>query len=442
MRDSRDQREIHTNSTHRRMPQTEEEIRRRERRRRLQARRRAQVRRQRMLLAFCLLALVLLVVRSVTRSGSQESKPQNSKLTQITVAPTLTQEVTPTDTVVSEPEDATVHLVAVGDNIIHERVGNSGKSDTGVWSYDHLYQYIRDDIQAADLSLVVQETVFVENHADFSGYPNFGTPTEVGDALVNAGFDVVAQATNHMMDKGSEAVQFTVEWWKQNHAQIALLGIHENAAAAEEITVVECNSIRIAMLDYTELINFNPNMTGSEYLIDVYEENAAREDIRRARELADVVLVVMHAGVEYETQVDASVEEMVQVFLEEGVDIVIGSHPHVLRKMETLTRADGHKMLVYYSLGNFISSQNRLTALLGGMADLTIRKDAKTGTISIESAEMIPLITHYNHDTQTYAVYKLEDYTQELAAEHSAYRENPSTFSLNYYTNLFQSIVK
>lgn len=430
-----------------------EEQRRREAiRRRRKAQREAQVRRQMMLLGICAIAVIfLLVALIVTAINANKDKQGESGQQDSTVTPSVTPEgennlpgensseqVTPSQ----EADEDVLHLIAVGDNIIHERVGNSGKSDTGDWSYEHLYQYVKDDIQAADLALVVQETILVEDHDDFTGYPKFGTPTEVADALVDAGFDIVTHATNHTMDKGVDEIQFTIDWWKEHQSQISVLGIHEDTADAEEITVVECNSFKIAMLNYTQLMNFDPDMSGYEYLVDVYEEDSSREDIRRAKELADLVLVVMHAGTEYSTEVDAATQAMTNVFLEEGVDIVIGSHPHVLRPMETLVREDGHEMLVYYSLGNFISCQNELSALLGGMADITIKRDKETGEIYVDSAEMIPLMTHYNHDTQTYAVYKMEDYTEELMLTHSAYLENPGTFSMDYYNNLYQSVLR
>ncbi len=429
------------------------------RRRKLKKEREEQVRKQKRFLAGLAGLVVLLLIWGILawvkgadddKGGKGSKNPDTGKVTQ-TPTPELdpTGELTPTpeptdeaDELARWEEENTLHLIAVGDNLIHERVGNSGKNGTDVWNYDHLYQYVTDDIQAADLALVVQETIFVEDHADFTGYPSFGTPTEVADALVSAGFDVVTHATNHTMDKGASAIQFTIEWWKENQSQIAVLGIHESKAAAEEITVVECKSFKIAMLNYTQMLNFNPSMKGKEYLVDIYDEASAREDIRRAKELADIVMVVMHVGTEYQIDLDSSTKAMTRVFLEEGVDIVIGSHPHVLRPFETLTRADGHEMLVYYSLGNFISCQNVLDALLGGMADIVIKRDKETGDIYVESAKMIPLMTHYNHDTKTYAVYKFEDYTTDLMLTHSAYLENKGTFSLDYYSNLYQKVTQ
>ena len=278
-----------------------------------------------------------------------------------------------------EQEDHTIELLAVGDNIAHETIRETGMRDEGPWNYDSVYEYVREDVEAADLAVVTQETIFVEDREDVSGYPTFGTPPEFGDALVNAGFDVIASATNHALDKGTDSIEYTLDWWKENHPDISVLGLHDSEEAADEIPVITCKDLKLAMLTRDLVLNGMELPRDKEYMIDVFDEDKAREDIRQAKELADVVVVVMHVGVEYDQDVDEETREWTDIFLEEGVDIVIGSHPHVVRTMETLTGEDGHKMLVYYSLGNFTSTQTDLPSLMGAMAKITVRKNIETG---------------------------------------------------------------
>ena len=339
-----------------------------------------------------------------------------------------------------EQEENVIDFLAVGDNIAHLGMRESGMTESGDWNYDAIYQPVKEDVEAADLALVTQETVFVENREDISGYPSFGTPPEFGDALVDTGFDVVAHATNHILDKGTDSIEFTMKWWKENHADTRILGIHESQADADNMTVIQCKALKLAMLDYTYGLNDIPLAEDKSYMIDVFNQEKARADIKKAREAADVVIVVMHVGDEYVQDVDDQTRQWVSLFLEEDVDIVIGSHPHVIRTMETLTGEDGHKMLVYYSLGNFTSTQNDLPSLLGAMAKITIKKDVKTGAIQIPEHEFIPLLMHYNHDSRTYGIYKLNEYTQELADQHTANERNPGEFSIQYYKDLFEQI--
>lgn len=337
-----------------------------------------------------------------------------------------------------EQEENTIELLAVGDNIAHQTIREVGMSEDGPWNYDSVYQYVKEDVEAADLALVTQETIFVEDREDVSGYPSFGTPPEFGDALVNTGFDVIASATNHALDKGTDSIEYTLNWWEENHPDIPVLGLYDSEEAAEEIPIISCKDLKLAMLDYTYSLNGLELPSGQEYMVDVFDEEKAREDIRQAKELADVVIVVMHVGNEYEQDVDQETQEWTDIFLEEGVDIVIGSHPHVVRTMETLTGEDGHKMLVYYSLGNFTSTQTDLPSLMGAMAKITVRKNIETGEIEIPEHEFIPLLMYYNKEIPQAAIYKLEDYPQELIQQHFVYEENPEEFSLEYYQQLFE----
>lgn len=339
-----------------------------------------------------------------------------------------------------EQEEHTIEFLAVGDNIAHQAIRESGMQEDGVWNYDHVYQYVKEDVEAADLALVTQETVFVEDRNQVSGYPSFGTPPEFGDALVNTGFDVVAHATNHIMDKGTKSIEYTMDWWKDNHPETEILGIQESKEAAEKISVIKCKKLKLAMLNYTYGLNGIELPSDKQYLVDVFDEDKAREDIKKAKELADVVIAVMHVGVEYDMDVDEETQQWVDIFLEEGVDIVIVSHPHVVRTMETLTGEDGHKMLVYYSLGNFTSTQNDLPSLLGAMAKITIRKDMKTGEIQIPEHEFVPLLMYYDRENPAAAIYKLEDYPDDLIEKHSVYQANPGKFSKEYYETLFEEI--
>lgn len=337
-------------------------------------------------------------------------------------------------------EDLTVDFLAVGDNIAHGSIYKSGQGEGDVWNYDHIYEPVKKDIEEADLSLVTQETIFVEDRNNVSGYPAFGTPVEIGDALVNAGFDVIAHSSNHVLDKGTKSIEYTLDWWEQTHPEIEVLGIHKTAEEAEGISVIRCKNLKIAMLDYTYSFNGIEMPKEKEYLADLFDEEKARKDIQKAKDLADVVIVAMHVGDEYVQEVDEQTKNWTDLFLEEGVDIVIGSHPHVIRPMETLTGEDGHKMLVYYSLGNFVATQNDLPCLLGGMAKITIRKDLESGEIQIPNHEYIPLLMYYDRENPKAAVYKLEDYPADLVEKHSVYKRNPEGFSLEYYQNLFKKI--
>ena len=334
-------------------------------------------------------------------------------------------------TTTDSTQDGILHIVAVGDNVMHEKVYMSADTSQDVWNYDKLYEHIRKDIQAADLASVNEECVLVEDHKDLSGYPAFGAPTEVGDALVNAGFNVVTMATNHVYDKGKKGSLQSLEYWEDAHPETIVLGIHKDQEAAREIRTAEVEGITIAMLDYTCLINGGMQNKIPTGMVDYANEVKMRADVRQARSMADLVIVYLHAGTEYADQPDKQQKELLKMLLEEGADITICSHPHVLQGFETLQNDEGKQMLVYYSLGNFISSQKDPKCLLGGMADIKITRDEQTGSLKILDSQLIPLVTHYNYEENIYTVYRLDEYTEELAASHSVHEESDEEFTLS-----------
>ncbi len=334
-----------------------------------------------------------------------------------------------------------IRIVAVGDNLIHERIYESGIDSNGNYSYEHLYTHIKDDIASADIAIVNEEGIFVKDHNDVSAYPTFGTPTEVGDALVDTGFDVVQHASNHAYDKGTAAITDTISYWKDNHPDIKMLGIHDSQKSADTISTISCKGVTFALLNYTSQLNVDADENLPSYMIDTLTFEKIEKDIKKAKEISDMTIALLHVGEEYANEPNKDQMDFLKYFLYAGVDIAICSHPHVLQNFETMRDENGNEMLIYYSLGNFISTQKEPNCLLGGMADITLTKDPTTGEFSISDAAMIPLVTHYDYDTDEYAVYKLEDYSEELAAKHSIHEETDDEFTLEWLNERYDTIL-
>lgn len=311
----------------------------------------------------------------------------------------------------------TVDMLAVGDNLFHMGIVNSGDNGDGTFNYDHLYKHISDDITAADIAAVNQETVFAPEGSKPSGYPRFGAPDEAAQALVNAGFDVIQQASNHTNDRGEKGILHTIELWK-NFKNITVLGIHESEEDYQQITVVEKNNIKIAMLNYTYGLNGFNLASGKEYLVDLLDnEEKVYADIEKAKELADCVIVYVHWGSEYTHKPTTYEQEWAQRFADAGVTAVIGAHPHVIQPVEWIEGKNGNQTLVYYSLGNFVSRQIEAPRVLGGMAKFTLTKDSD-GT-RITKASVVPVVMHFaRYSDKTFTVYRLDEYTEELAQAH------------------------
>lgn len=341
------------------------------------------------------------------------------------------------------PQISTASVIAVGDNLYHTSLLESGQYDTGEWNYDHIYEHVLDEIQAADLAFIDQETVLTNDHSAISSYPSFATPTEVGDAIIKAGFDVIESATNHFDDYGYDYMAQTFEFWRTNYPDIPVLGIHETQEDADTIKVKEVNGISIAMLDYTYGTNNSGAGEGREYIISIFDKEKVASDIQKAKAVSDCIIFVAHWGKEDESMPTEYEKEWAAFLLEQGVDVVIGGHPHVLQPYGRMYDDSGNEMVIFYSLGNFVSTQQQLSELLGGMAGFTIQKTTLNGESSIQilSPEVKPLVMHYNHNTGDYGPYMLEDYTEELASQHSVRELIGDEFTLENLKSKYKEIM-
>lgn len=340
----------------------------------------------------------------------------------------------------SEEKNHRVTLLAVGDDLVHIEVVSSGKREDGTYQYDHLFDDLKIRFEAADIAVINQETVLGGSSFKYSGYPNFNSPTEIGDAIVKAGFDVVLHATNHSMDKGEKGIKATLDFWKQ-YPNIAVLGMYSSFEEQEEIKVIEKNGIKLAMLNYTYGLNGYTLPKGKEFLVNLLSKSQMKKDIKKAKELADFVVVFPHWGTEYVYEPDSNQKDLTKFFANQGVDLVIGAHPHVIEPVEWVKGEDDHQMLVYYSLGNYMSYQKKAPRMLGAIAEVTIeRSDAG---VEISKASVTPIVTHFDTtESYNFASYLLSDYTEELAKDHGVHRlEESSPFSKVFLCELSEKVL-
>ena len=362
-------------------------------------------------------------------------------------------------------EVTTATVLAVGDNLVQPSLLASGQSETGAWNYDSVYANLKSDIQAADIAMVNQETPFTTDHSAVSGTAPYATPTEVGDALVNAGFNVVTSATALIDDNGSSMINETLNYWETSHPDVTLVGIHKSQTSTNTAKIVEINGIKIAFLDYTfpaygsqsGISDNSADTTGSSAssgsaatsssskgsMIDTFNTADVAAAIKQAKASADCVIFSANWGKTEEPMPTEYEKEWANFLMEQGVDVVIGTNPNVLQPYGYLTDDSGHNMLIYYSLGNFVTGQETLKQLLGGMAAFTIQKtvDGDQTSIQIQDATLTPLVMHYNYDTPEYAPYKLDDYTDALASAHSVRQSIGDEFSLENLQTKYDEIM-
>lgn len=339
-----------------------------------------------------------------------------------------------------EPEEKTISLIMVGDILLHTPLQDSGLQPDGSYNYDHFFTHTKDLISQADLALVNQEVILGGTELGLSGYPAFNGAYEVGDALVKAGFDVILHATNHAVDKGERGILNCLHFWQTSYPDIAVLGIHDSQESQDEIYIYEQEGVKIAILNYT--YGTNGIAVPQSYEVDLLEEDRVISDLDWAEELADFTIVVPHWGTEYTHEVSASQERWTQIFLAHGADLVIGAHPHVIQPVEWVEDDAGHKMLVYYSLGNFInftsgSGDGVRQRAVGAMATVTL--SVENGEVTISDYGVIPLVAHMVEGTGNPTVYPLSEYTEELLAENAMTQKDPG-FTLEYCKQLCRDV--
>lgn len=342
---------------------------------------------------------------------------------------------------VLEEEPKEITIVAVGDNLIHTQVIRSGKQTDGTYNFSHLFSGVKDEIESADVAIINQETILCDESLGYSGYPTFGSPYAIGEAIYEAGFDVVLHATNHTMDKGVAGITDSIDFWNQ-YEEIAVVGVNESEESSR-IAYVEKEGITIAILNYTYGLNGLSLPKGKEYMVNLLsDEEQMKKDIELAKESSDFVIVCPHWGTEYVYKPTNEQKRLTKFFAEEGVDLVIGTHPHVLEPVEWVSNEAGtHQMLVYYSLGNFVSNQDRMARMLGGMAQIKLIVD-EDGEVIIEDAEIEPVVTHTFYDgKQRFTTYLLKDYNIELATKHNLNQKKKNEITLSRLQSLSTEIL-
>lgn len=311
-------------------------------------------------------------------------------------------------------------LIAVGDNLIHSSVYKDANRLANYSGYDFkpMITSIKEIVTNYDLAYYNQETILGGTELGLDDYPTFNSPYETGDAMIDAGFNLVSLATNHTMDSGAQAVENSCKYWASKE-NVLSTGSFCSEEDRNKVDIREVNNIKYTMLNYTYGTNGMPTI--KDYYVNVWPTNTDRinnpetdtkyqeykeivkQDIERVRDKVDFLIVAMHWGVEYTHTPTAYEKDMAEYLSSLGVNLIIGTHPHVIQPVAWI-----NDTLVIYSLGNFISAQYqnkdsctnyKCTTEL--MTNLTIEKDIKNEetTIKITNVENELIYNYYNQST-------------------------------------------
>lgn len=397
---------------------------------RIKARKRRRRIRQAVLICGVLLTVALIggciVLLARLFNGDSAGSPAQSANTQSLPSETVT------DVPVDQQRHASFSFMGVGDNLLHDTIFVYFEQDHGHRDFTELYEMTRPYIEEADLSYINFETVCAGDQFGLSGYPNFNGPTEMIDTLGSLGFDWFSISSNHSLDAMDAGLIYENQYIHEHFPDLSTTGAYVSEENSETPIVREINGIRVGLCGFTYGLNGYTLPEGEEWLVDVYrnEDGSINYDLMSRRlealnAVSDVQIVAMHWGEEYHTEPTEEQKELAQWLNQHGVEVIIGTHPHVIEPVEFIETPE-QTTLVYYSLGNFISAQDQSMCMVGGMAKFNLDYNFDTKKTAFQNVQFIPTVTWISSDLRQYRTTTIREYTNDMAATHymSAMGEN------------------
>lgn len=310
----------------------------------------------------------------------------------------------------------------------------SGTAGDGQYEFSPYYQAVRTELSKADLSYVNQETpcAGTEGGREYSGYPVFNTPDSSVHAIADVGFDVANFNSNHSWDQGEFGIERTQELFAQ-HDQVMLVGSYASEDDRDAVHLVERNGATIAFLSYSygdNMYGSNPANFPNQHYTCQFDKERMTTEIKRAKRVADLVVVYMHWGTEYDTQPDEQQVEYAQFLADLDVDLVIGSHAHILQPVKYYTSASGKTVPVVFGLSDFITGWTITDTIISGM--FTCDFAWADGALRVENCAFTPAI-EWSDGGDTYVRF-LKDMT---ADEIGANTRTPDVDDDNAYLRTF-----
>lgn len=309
-------------------------------------------------------------------------------------------------------EDIHIKMSVIGDIMCHNSQYNDAyNSSTGTYDFSYVFTDIKQYINSADIAIGNLETTFAGKEKGYSNYPRFNTPEQLATSLKDFGIDVVSTANNHCMDTNYSGLVSTLRYLDE--AGIAHTGTNVTMEEQNKILVKDVNGIKIAFLSFTYGTNGIPIPTDKSFAVNLIDEDLILKQIKLAKqEEPDLICLSMHWGIEYQTKQNSEQEKWADFLFNNGVDIILGSHPHVLQPMEkkTVTLEDGttKDCFVIYSLGNFMSGQTKENTRNSVILNIDITKKGENGKTVLSEIEYIPIYM-YKSATGNVQKYKVLD---------------------------------
>ena len=367
----------------------------------------------------CFAIICILMHFTKTESPVNENETKASKVEEVS----------------EQKKDDKVKITVVGDIMCHNTQFQDAYSrSTDSYDFTYVFEDVKEYLSDADLTIGNLETTFAGKSVGYSGYPTFNTPEVLGQNLKDLGVDILSTVNNHCMDKGIKGLKSTID--ELDNLGIKHTGTFKTEEDANKVLTVESNGIKFGIIAYTYGTNGINVPSDYSFSVNLIDKNKIAKDIEKVKaENVDVIIAIMHWGIEYQTSPNSEQKELADFLFDNGVDIVLGGHPHVLQTMEKrdIELEDGtHKDgFIVYSLGNFISGQVKTYTKQSVILNIEVTKhnDNSEKKITIDDVSYVPV---YMYDSKGTPRYKLLDIRKNM----KLYEEGESWVSKSLYNTL------
>ncbi|MCU5745419.1 CapA family protein [Staphylococcus sp. SQ8-PEA] len=333
------------------------------------------------------------------------------------------------------PAHQTVSVEAVGDNLIHPSIYNEARQSDGSFDFKSMYKPLKKRMSHSDIAFINQESPIGGDDKPYHGFKRFNTPSAVADDIVDTGFNMINGSNNHALDQGMSGLKNELSIWDHFKDKVTYTGTYRSQKERDHIKVKNVKGVKVALISYT--YGTNGLKPAHNYNINRFDKDQIKADIQKAKKLSDVVMVSTHWGKEGTHKTTPMQKEYAQYIANQGADVIIGTHPHVIQPVQWLKGQSGHKTLVAYSLGNFLNGQatGDENNVLGGDLHFDIAKDGNK--TKIKHVHWQAVVTHYEpKNPQTgegkahFKELPLEKYNDKLAQRHKLNYKQGSTVSV------------
>lgn len=385
-----------------------------------------------LILFIILLIFIIFIFNKYNKNAKTNTNTENNS-----TETTLSNKNTKQDTA----EPITFTLTSLGDTLCHNtQYWDAYNSKTNEYDFSYVYEDIKNYTLSSDITIGSLETTFAGKEKGYSNYPTFNTPDSLATALKNIGVDVVSLAGNHALDYGYTGLCRTIDVF--NNIGLSHLGTYKTAEDQEKILIKDVKGVKIAFINYTYGTNGIPLPSGKDFCVNLIDKDFIKKQINQAKEQnVDMIVACMHWGTEYRTTANSQQKDLANFLFENGVDVILGNHPHVLEPMEkkTITLQDGttKDVFVVYALGNFTADQRDEITRDSAILNLTITKNSDS-KISIDKVNYVPIYMYKNTNVSTHK-FKILDIEKTI----KDYEEGKNT-SINstVYNNLKKQLEK